>query len=132
VAAIHEDRFGALWIASSHGLTLVPSPADDRPWLIRYTTAHGLSGNDLTCLNSDQDGRIFVCTGSGVDQIEVIRSGPVPTLGRIRHYNTSDGLTRDGHYVAYRDKAPGACGLAAGTESLNLRPRPRRSPWLRS
>jgi hypothetical protein len=47
------------------GLSRVDDPKADRPHFITYTTAEGLSSNDVLCVTEDQWGRIYIGTGRG-------------------------------------------------------------------
>ena len=61
-----------------------------------YTTAQGLSSNDLQVITDDRDGRIYVGGAHGIDRLE-------PATGRIRHFTTADGLQPGSFLAAYRD-----------------------------
>lgn len=88
IMALYLDHSGRLWIASSRGgLGRIDNPGDARPSFVVYTTANGLSHNSVHGLNEDQWGRIYVCTGLGIDRLD-------PATARIKHYTTADGLAR--------------------------------------
>jgi len=53
--------------------------------IVSYTTADGLSNNSVLSFTEDQWGRIYACTGRGIDRLD-------PTTGRIKHYTTAEGL----------------------------------------
>ena len=98
IRQLHLDHAGRLWIASSRGgLGRIDNPSEARPRFVVYTTAEGLSNNSILCLTEDQWGRIYACTGLGVDRLD-------PTAGRIRHYTSADGLARGELNVAGRDR----------------------------
>ena len=98
IRALHFDQAGRLWIASNHGgLARLDNPSEARPHFTVYTTAQGLSNNSVLCLTEDQWGRIYACTGRGVDRID-------PRTGRVRHYTTADGLTPGELNTATRDR----------------------------
>ena len=93
----HMDAAGRLWIASSlDGLIRVDDPAATHPRFIKYTTASGLSSNNIRCITSDGSGRIYAGTGRGVDRLD-------PSTGRISHYTIADGLPKGSVEAAYRD-----------------------------
>jgi ligand-binding sensor domain-containing protein/signal transduction histidine kinase len=98
IRALHVDRAGRLWIASNHGgLGRIDDPGEVSPRLSVYTTADGLSNNSVLCLTEDEWGRIYACTGRGVDRLD-------PATGRIKHYTTADGLVRGELNAAGRDR----------------------------
>jgi ligand-binding sensor domain-containing protein/signal transduction histidine kinase len=96
VWALHLDRDGRLWIATSRGVFRI-DPEVGAPTLT-YTTAAGLASNDVTCITEDLQGRIYLGTNHGVDRIS-----PGVSL-RIRHYTTADGLAPGGVLAAFRDR----------------------------
>ncbi len=97
VMALHVDGAGRLWIASSSaGLRMLSDVADSRPRFDRYTTAEGLSSNNIQCLTEDRWGRIYLGTSRGIDRLD-------PVTGRVRHFSMSDGLVSDYVTAALRD-----------------------------
>ncbi len=98
VAGLHADRVGRLWVATSSGLARVDEPDTDRPRFQMHTTRAGLSSDNIGCVTEDLTGRIYVCTGRGIDQLD-------PQSGRVRHYTDADGLPFPGiARIAYRDR----------------------------
>jgi ligand-binding sensor domain-containing protein/signal transduction histidine kinase len=120
IRALHLDRAGRLWIASSRGgLARMDDPsAETNPSFVRYTTAEGLSNNSVNCLTADEWGRIYACTGRGIDRLD-------PTTGRIKHFTTADGLARGEPGVAMRDRE-GALWFGGGLGLSRLVPEPDR------
>jgi ligand-binding sensor domain-containing protein/signal transduction histidine kinase len=123
VTAIHRDDLGRLWIGSNQqGLTLVEDPASEHPRFRRYTTANGLASNNVRCVVSDREGRIYAGTVHGVDRLD-------PASGRVRQFTTVDGLPNGFVTAAIRD---GLGRLWFGTQSglARLLPvaRDRRAP----
>jgi ligand-binding sensor domain-containing protein/signal transduction histidine kinase len=97
VNALHLDHDRRLWIASAQGgLYHVDDPAAAQPRMARYTTADGLSSNEILCLTEDQWGRIYAGTNRGVDRLD-------PASGLIKHYTTADGLSKGAVSLAYQD-----------------------------
>jgi len=97
LGAIELDRSGRLWVASTQGgLYRVDDPASAQPHIARYTTAEGLSSNEILCLTEDQWGRIYAGTNRGVDRLD-------PSSGFVKHYTTADGLSKGAVALAYRD-----------------------------
>jgi signal transduction histidine kinase len=88
---------GALWIGSSSaGLTVLRDVGADRPRFERYTTADGLSSNNVQCLTEDRWGRIYMGTSRGVDRLD-------PANGRVKHLGAAEGLASDYVTAALRD-----------------------------
>ena len=98
INALYLDHAKRLWIASSEGgLSRLDSPRTDRPRFVTYTTAHGLSSNEVWSITEDRRGRIYLGTGRGVDRLD-------PVTGRIKRYTTADGLVQGDLRVALRDR----------------------------
>jgi two-component sensor histidine kinase len=101
IKALHVDRSGRLWIASNRGgLGEIDNPSEAQPRIAQYTTADGLSNNSILCLTEDEWGRIYACTGHGIDRLD-------PATRRIRHYTSADGLVRGELVAAGRDRQGG-------------------------
>ncbi|MGH9387854.1 MAG: two-component regulator propeller domain-containing protein [Vicinamibacterales bacterium] len=97
VMALHVDRSGRLWMASSSaGLSLLRDVAASLPRFERYTTAEGLSSNNIQCMTEDRWGRIYLGTSRGIDRLD-------PVTRRVKHFTTSDGLASDYVTAALRD-----------------------------
>jgi signal transduction histidine kinase/ligand-binding sensor domain-containing protein len=97
VMALHTDTSGALWIASSSaGLSVIRNVAADRLEFQRFTTAHGLSSNNVQCLIDDEWGRLYLGTSRGVDRFD-------PSTGHVKHFGISEGLANDYVTTALRD-----------------------------
>jgi streptogramin lyase/signal transduction histidine kinase len=98
IRALYLDPDGRLWIATdSRGLSRIDDPKADRPRFVTYTTANGLSSNQVWSVTSDQWGRIYAFTGRGLDRLDA-------ATGRIKHYTTTDGLVGDIPTTAFRDR----------------------------
>ncbi len=98
ILSLYCGRGGRLWIGSQlGGLGRMDDPSADTPKIRTYTTADGLSSNNIRCVTEDEDGRIYVGTGHGVDRLE-------PPTGRIKRYTVADGLPRGSIENAYRDR----------------------------
>jgi ligand-binding sensor domain-containing protein/signal transduction histidine kinase len=96
--ALYVDRAGRLWIASSlGGLVRVDDPAAERPRFVAYTTAEGLSSDNVWCVVEDLWGRIYAGTTRGVDRIDL-------KSGAVRHYTSADGLPKTQPQCAFRDR----------------------------
>jgi ligand-binding sensor domain-containing protein/signal transduction histidine kinase len=97
IDALHLDRHGRLWIAAMpYGLYRVDAPMSARPRIAHYSTADGLSSNEIRCLAEDGWGRIYMGTNRGVDRLD-------PESGVVEHYTSADGLPSGAVELAYRD-----------------------------
>jgi len=98
ISDLHIDRNGKLWISSSKsGVARIDDLDTERPTLVRYNVANGLSSNNVRSLAEDDYGQIYAGTARGVDRI-------TPETGRIRHYSTVDGLAADFVQAAFKDR----------------------------
>jgi two-component sensor histidine kinase len=79
------------------GLIRIDRPADERPVFVRYTTAQGLSSNEVTAVVDDTAGRIYAATGRGLDRLD-------PATGRIRTYRKGESLPIGEIGAAIRDR----------------------------
>jgi signal transduction histidine kinase/sugar lactone lactonase YvrE len=92
------DRSRRLWLASAHGgLVRVDNWRSDRPLFVLYTTAQGLSSNNVEVIVEDSRGRIYLGGGHGLDRFD-------PATDRIKHFTTADGLTPGEVKTAFRDR----------------------------
>lgn len=83
---IHADKKGRLWFASSSsGLIRIDDPNGEHPVFQAFTTKEGLSSNIAEGITEDDEGRIYVGTGRGLDRLN-------PATGHIKHFTTTDGL----------------------------------------
>jgi signal transduction histidine kinase/ligand-binding sensor domain-containing protein len=98
IVDIHADGSRRLWLASARtGLVRVDDPAADPPAFTRFTTADGLSGNSLAVITEDLQGRLYLATGRGIDQLD-------PRTGAVRQFTTEDGLSAGVTICASRDR----------------------------
>ena len=98
--SLFVDSAGRLWIGSSRGLIRIDDPTGERPHLVFYGAAQGLSSSDVSGLSEDRWGRIYAATGRGIDRFE-----PQPgSLGRIQRYTTADGVAPGALDLAFRDR----------------------------
>jgi len=97
VEDIFTDHTGRLWIGTLRGgLIRVDDPALDHPRASAYTTAQGLSSNEVRCTTEDLYGRLYIGTGRGLDRLN--------PDGGIEHFTTADGLAPGQAVVALRDR----------------------------
>ena len=93
------DSRGRLWAASYRGgLIRIDRPSDERPVFLRYTTAQGLSSNEVTAVVEDAAGHIYAATGRGLDRLD-------PATGVIRTYRKGESLPVGEMNAAIRDRA---------------------------
>ena len=98
IRGLYTDRSGRLWIATAAGgVVRADDPTANSPHFISYTTADGISSNQVSCITEDEWGRIYIGTGRGLDRLD-------PATGRIKHYSVTDGLGNNFVNVAYRDR----------------------------
>jgi ligand-binding sensor domain-containing protein/signal transduction histidine kinase len=94
---IYSDHKGRLWLAlARNGLIRVDDPNAERPTFRSYTTAQGLSSNNVRVIVEDVSGRIYVGTGRGLDRLD-------PETGRVKYFTTADGLAEGDILAAFRD-----------------------------
>jgi signal transduction histidine kinase/ligand-binding sensor domain-containing protein len=97
VTSMHVDHAGRLWLASMQsGLIRVDGPGTPRPAFVSYTTANGLSGNNIRTIVEDTSGFLYIGGGQGLDRFD-------PATSRVKHYGTADGLPPGVLVSAVRD-----------------------------
>ena len=97
IRSLYVDSAHRLWLASAlGGLGRVDQPGAQRPNFVLYTTAQGLSSNDVWCVTEDNFGQIYVGTGRGLDRLD-------PLSLHIKHYRTADGLLLGKITSSFRD-----------------------------
>jgi two-component sensor histidine kinase len=74
---------------SNGGAAYTVEPDTEQPRFARLTTAEGLSSNSILCFVEDTSGRLYICTGHGVDRRD-------PKTGYVSHYGPTEGLHPDG------------------------------------
>lgn len=117
IRALHVDRAGRLWIGCDQGLSRIDNPTAPRPRFVTYTTADGLSSNQISsCITEDRRGNIYIGTGRGIDRLD-------PATGRIKHYTTADGLAR-GHPIAAFSDRQGALWFCTNSGLSRFLPEP--------
>jgi signal transduction histidine kinase len=96
VNAIHRDKKGRLWFATQAGVAQLDDPAAAQLSFRRYSVTDGISSDEVWWIESDDLGRIYVCTAKGIDRLNL-------DTGRIRHFTTDDGLPRGRIYFSLKD-----------------------------
>jgi ligand-binding sensor domain-containing protein/two-component sensor histidine kinase len=95
---LYTDRLGRVWVGSrAAGVSRIDQPESKHPTFVNYGSRQGLSSNQIQCITEDLAGRIYVCTGRGVDRLE-------PATGNVKHYTTADGLSGGELQAAFRDR----------------------------
>ena len=92
------DHAGRLWIPTVRGgLLRSDNPAAEHPVFRPYTSADGLSSDDVEFVAEDQYQRIWVLTGRGLDRLD-------PETGEIEARTEVDGLPPPApDYTGYKD-----------------------------
>ncbi|MPZ18192.1 MAG: hypothetical protein GEV06_09805 [Luteitalea sp.] len=109
--SLYVDRSGRLWVAGNIGGVLRIDRPDGVPLRgTRYTTAQGLTTNQVYDVTEDTFGRIYFATAQGVNRLN-------PTTGHIRRYTESDGLASDEVANAFRDRR-GALWFGSASSGL--------------
>lgn len=97
VTDLHLDRAGHLWVATEGGgVGRLDAPAAARPGFVRYTTAQGISSDEILCLTGDRWGRIYLGGHKGLDRLD-------PATGQVEHFTTADGLASNRVDAAWAD-----------------------------
>ena len=98
IVQIYLDHKGRFWLVSARsGLIEVQNPDTVQPNFKSFTTAQGLSSNELSVITDDLSGRIYVGGGLGLDQID-------PATGRVNRFTAADGLAPGAFLSAFRDR----------------------------
>ncbi len=120
IRALYVDGAGRLWIASSRGgLGRVDDPLASQPSFTSYTTADGLSSDNVWCIVDDAWGRIYAGTTHGVDRLDL-------STGSIKNYTSADGLPKSQPQVAFRDRH-GELWFGSAFGLARLDPEPNRA-----
>lgn len=84
--ALVYDSAGRLWIGLRyHGVSMTANPEAPEPRFVNYSTANGLASDSVWSIATGDDGRAYLGTGRGLDQLDV-------ASGRIRHITAEDGI----------------------------------------
>jgi ligand-binding sensor domain-containing protein/signal transduction histidine kinase len=129
ISGLYVDHLGRLWVASSQGgASRVDDTQADRPIFHTYTTAQGLSSNQVFSIAEDQSGLLYLSGGRGVDRLDV-------ATGTIRRFPLGEGLPTYEVHQILRDKT-GALWFGSGYGLSRYIPepeslRPPQSPLIR-
>lgn len=86
IHSLFADKSGRLWVGTSEkGLLRIDHPGTEPLQTVAYTTADGLSSNDISGIAEDSYGNIWLATGRGLDRLN-------PATKQVWRYTTADGL----------------------------------------
>ena len=98
IRQIYQDAHGHVWLAStSGGLGRIEDPSAATLTIKTFTTANGLSSDEIQTITEDRWGRIYVGTGLGVDRLD-------PQTGHVLHFTAADGLAPGEVQDSVRDR----------------------------
>lgn len=81
-----SDKQGRFWLAtSSRGLFYLDNPNAETPVFTSFSTANGLSSNQINCLVKDNFNNIYAGTGRGINRLD-------SDLQHIKIFTQNDGL----------------------------------------
>ncbi|HXG93127.1 MAG TPA: two-component regulator propeller domain-containing protein [Blastocatellia bacterium] len=109
------DSKGRLWVPTTRGgVCRIDNPKAECPSILTYTTAGGLSSDDVRAVTEDRWGRIYLGTGRGIDRLD-------PATGHIRHYTANEGALLGDVNAALQD-SDGALWFSFATGLVRLVP----------
>jgi signal transduction histidine kinase/ligand-binding sensor domain-containing protein len=101
VNSIYSDQSGRLWLAISQGgLCRIDAPNAERPRVVAYTRAHGLTTDVVVSVTGDADGRIYVSSTKGIDRFD-------PRTETVKRYSAPAGFGGLEFYASLRDRNGG-------------------------
>jgi two-component sensor histidine kinase len=107
ISGLYVDHLGRLWIASSHGgASRIDDTRAVHPTFHTYTTAQGLSSNQVFSVAEDKSGLVYLSGGRGVDRLDV-------ATGTIRSFTLGEGIPAYEAHQILRDKT-GALWFGSG------------------
>jgi signal transduction histidine kinase/ligand-binding sensor domain-containing protein len=122
--AFFEDSRGWLWIGLRlGGVSVTRDPSATPLAFENYSTAAGLASASVWAIQEDDQGRMYLGTGRGLDRLD-------PRTGEVRHYGSADGLAADLVNCLTLDRRGDLwIGTAGGVS--HLRPRAERESLAR-
>jgi two-component sensor histidine kinase len=100
------------------GISRIDDPTALPPKFTTYTTANGLSSDNVRSVVEDHSGNLYAGTVRGVDRLN-------PESGTVYHYGVHNGLADDFVNVAFRD-SKGVLWFGTPRGLSRLRPAPER------
>lgn len=83
---LFEDSRGRVWIGTRYnGAIVTDEPEAENPRFVNYTPADGLTSGAVWTISEDDQGKIYLGTGRGVDQLDT-------TTNKIRHFTNDEGV----------------------------------------
>lgn len=117
ISGLYVDHLGRLWIASSHsGASRVDDTEAAHPIFHNYTTAQGLSSNQVFSIAEDQAGLVYLSGGRGVDRLDV-------ATGTVHSFSLGEGIPAYEVHQILRDKT-GALWFGSGYGLSRYMPEP--------
>ncbi len=96
--SLFVDSRGWLWVGMRFsGVSVTKDPAAEHPVFIHYSTENGLSSDTGWAITEDDEGRIYVATGKGLNRFD-------PQTGRWQIFAAKDGLASDSAGNLYKDR----------------------------
>ena len=119
VNSIYSDQSGQLWLAISQGgLCRIDAPNAERPRVVAFTRAHGLTTDVVVSVTGDADGRIYVTSTRGIDRFD-------PRTETVKRFSAPAGLGGLEFYASLRDRS-GALWFCTTRGLLRFLPEPER------
>jgi signal transduction histidine kinase/DNA-binding response OmpR family regulator len=106
VNALHEDRQGTLWVATSNGLNRMDRSSGS---FTSFTTRNGLPDNTIEEILEDDRGYLWLATRNGLSRFH-------PQSGSVRNFSESDGLP--GNSLSRGFRAPNGELMFGSTNGL--------------
>jgi ligand-binding sensor domain-containing protein/signal transduction histidine kinase len=98
INSLLSDSQGRLWIGSSQGgVGRMDHPSADQPQVRTYGLEQGLSSEQVFSLAEDNEGRIYVAGGRGVDRLDTKTT-------TLHHFTSSSGLPPGDTQFLFRDR----------------------------
>ena len=119
--AFFQDSRGRMWIGLRYnGVSMTADPNAEQPRFVNYSTANGLASDTVWAITEDDDGRIYLGTGRGLDQLDV-------ATGKVRHFTVDDGVAGSVIHHLLKDRR-GQIWIASDGGISKLNPRAARPP----
>src|ERR1041384_440008 len=115
------DSSHRLWIPTTRGgVCRIDHPDAEHPSFATYTTADGLSSDDVKAIVEDRWGRVYLGTGRAIDRFDAATS-------YVRHFTANEGALLGDVQAASQDR-DGALWFSYATGLVKLVPEPDFQP----